>query len=460
MTNFLAVLGATATILATGFGALRLALPASSRPNGAATFALSWLLGTGIVSLLVWIFGLFAKGPLLPAVVATICISLPLLARKVKGRAPISSWPLPKPAATELVLGALLAIEVAIIFYLSYAHTLGGDGILNWEIKARYAHANAGVLPAAYLRDTGRAFSHPGYPLAIPYTELWFYFWLGDTNQFWAKTIFPLFYLSGVILLATAIGRLTGKAWTGLAASALLFFVPQLSVEQGSVIVGYADFPIAVFYLATIGYLICACEPDDGGSFRIYAACLALLPWVKQEGLVLWLVATLCGIFVIIWKRKPALNFLALLPGLLVMAGWRLYLLRTHAVASADFLPLNLMELKANIGRLGSILGELGSAFMDTDRWSLFWGITGIAAIFFIRRYHDARAIVLFLAFGAPICIYSFSYVFSAWPSYILHIGLSMNRLLMHVAPLALFFVGAALPSNLPGREKTAAKTA
>ena len=81
--NSVAVLGAFATILSAGFGAMRLIGMRPQRPNVAAQFAFSWILGTGIVSLLVWIFGFLIRGALLPAIVAIICLVLPLLAWKL-----------------------------------------------------------------------------------------------------------------------------------------------------------------------------------------------------------------------------------------------------------------------------------------------------------------------------------------------------------------------------------------
>jgi hypothetical protein len=442
----LAVLGALLTILAAGFGALMLIRPRESRVGIPSAFALSWLFGVGIVSLLVWLVGFFVKGAMLPGIVGLICVSLPLFARKIAGWSSLAFEPLRKPGRVELALGAILAVEVATIFYLSYVHTLGGDGILNWEIKARYAYSNAGILPASYLQDTGRAFSHPEYPLAIPYTELWLYFWVGDTNQFWAKTIFPLFYLTGVILLTSVVARLTEKVWAGLVGSILLFFVPQVSVGAGSVIVGYVDFPMAVFYLATIGYLLCACRSDDRGSFAIYAACLALLPWVKREGAILWFVAAGCGAFLILSRKKSLIHFLALLPGIFVILAWRIYLARMHAITSSDFSALALPVLRTNMHRLGTIASELASEFTDMEKWSLLWAMAIVAAGFLIRQYRGSRTVVLFTAILVPIGIYSFSYTFSAWPNYVAHLQLSVSRLLVHVAPLAVLLVAVALP--------------
>jgi hypothetical protein len=468
--NFVAVLGAFATIFSAGFGAVRLIGMRQGQRNFKTQFAFSWILGTGIVSLLVWIFGFLIRGALLPGIVAIVCLVLPWLAWRVSARAPKparEARPLPRTISLgrlrslpsvgangiEIALWTILALEIATMFYLSFVHTLGTDGILNWEIKARYAYANDGALPASYLQDSGRTFSHPEYPLGIPYTELWLYFWLGDTNQFWAKTIFPVFYAAGAILLVAIGTQLTGRNSPGLISAVLLFFVPQMSIEGGSALVGYVDFPLSVFYLGAIGSLLVAWRNDERGWFGIYAACLALLPWIKREGVVLWLVAAVCGAFVILHKRKSYSHFLALLPGLLVMAGWRFYLSRMHAASSPDFFPINFATFGANIHRAGPIASRFFAEITNTQIWSLFWFLTAIASIFFVRRYRDARVVVIFAAIVAPIVIYAFGYIFSAWPDYLAHIGLSISRLLMHVAPLALLIIAAALPV---GSQRTA----
>ena len=448
--NVIALLAAFATILSAGFGALLLLMPDSRRGNFAEQFALSWLCGTGIVSLFLWTFGFFVRGALLAGFIAIVCIALPLTAWKLTGQSAIHFQSVRWLRPIEFLLAALLALEIALIFYLAYVHTLGWDGLWNWEIKARYAYSNGGVLPVAYFQSEGRSFSHPAYPLAIPFTELWLYLWLGEANQFWAKTIFPMFYAAGAILLAALSARLTGRTWIGLIAASLLFFVPQIATEGGSAIVGYADFPLSVFYLATIGYLLCACRSDDEHSFRIYAVCLALLPWVKLEGMILWFIAALCGALVIWRKKKSPVHLFALLPGLFVIIAWHLYLSQMHVVSSSDFLPVSFATFQANIHRLGPILSAFFSEVADTKTWSLFWLLVAIGSGYFMRRYRDARSLVFFIAVLGPIGIYAFIYIFSNWPDYLKHVDLSVSRLLMHVAPLSCLTVSVALAARWP----------
>ena len=440
--HLVAVLGASFVIFCAGFGALRLIGAPADR--GHPEFGFLWVLGSGIVSLLIWIFGLLISGPLLPGGVAIFCLLLFFLGWKISPSRRLILPGLGQLRTIDIFLGTALIIEIAAIFYLSYVHTLGTDGILNWEIKARYAYANNGALPSNYFQDSGRAFSHPTYPLGIPNTVLWFYFWLGDTNQFWAKTIFALFYASGAALLV-AIGRqLTGRNTSGFVAAVLLFFVPQMSIDGGSALVGYADFPLSVFYLATIGSLVVACDRDHPRWFGIYAACLAFLPWIKTEGAVLWLIAAGCGTLVILRQKRSLAHFLALAPGGFILLAWHLYLAHMQTASSRDFVSMNLSTLGANFHRLGPISARFVSELANTQIWSVFWLLTVVAAVFFICKYRNLVTALLVTAMVTPIGIYLFSYVFSAWPDYVAHMDLSISRLLMHVAPLGLLMTGIA----------------
>jgi hypothetical protein len=439
--NAFGLFGAFGTLFAAGYGLLGLLVRRSVRLSPAEQIAFSWLFGTGVVSLLLWVFGFFADGLLLQGLVSVVCIWLGVVGWKLKTPSQIRS----KPRSFEVVLTAIIAIEIAIVFYLSFVHTLGWDGLLNWEIKAHYAFANGGVLPAAYFSDTGRAFSHPEYPLAIPFTELWLYLWLGESNQFCAKTIFPAFYVAGVFLVAAFTARLSSRTWLGLLMAALLFFVPQITVEVGCASAGYADFPLSVFYLAAVGSLFCASEQDNDVFFRLYTACLALLPWVKRDGFILWIVAAACGVFVILRTRKSPSLFFALLPGIVIIAGWRLYLNATHALQAADFLPFNLETFRTHLNRALPLLSALVTEFYSLPTWSLFWFIIAVACLYALPRMREVGIVALLVALIAPIVLYLSLYLFSSWPNYLDHVGLSISRLLMQVTPIGFLLVVLAV---------------
>ncbi|MDQ2868067.1 MAG: hypothetical protein M3R59_06615 [Verrucomicrobiota bacterium] len=345
----------------------------------------------------------------------------------------------------EWLLLLLLLAQIAIVFYGSARQTLGWDGLLVWEIKARFAFLSGGHLPAQYFSEPGRAFSHPEYPLAIPFTQLWIYLCLGEANQFWAKAIFPVFYVVGATLLALFGTRLTGKRTIGYLLALLLFFIPQVTIAAGGALTGYADFPLAAFYLATIGYLLCAVSESDQQSFPIYALCLALLPWVKKEGTILWAIAALAGALVLIKQRRSWRWWLALLPGFALICGWNLFLLVHRVAAPADFGSVNFHELIVHADRIAPIFHSVAREMINTSRWGIFWLLVGLALCYGIINRHRLRAILLLLTVTVPITIYSSLYLFSGWPVYLNHLQSSLPRLLLQVTPLAWLMIGLAM---------------
>jgi hypothetical protein len=444
MMTLLGLSAAYLTILFAGFGITLLMFAKAGRLNLVECSCLSWLLGSGAVSLLVWICGTFCSGLLLQAVVAIACLALGISGWTIKQKLG-SKFTLPLPRnLIEWSLTSLLLVEITLFFYVSFKHTLGWDGLLNWEIKARYAFLNGGVIPGSYYSNPGRAFSHPEYPLGIPFTELWLYLWMGEPHQFWVKTIFPLFYAAGALLLALFVTRLSTKRWPGLIVATLLAFVPFLSASPGGIIVGYADFPMSVFYLAALGYLLCWYREDTVSNISIFAGCLALLPWIKSEGLILWVLLVFFGLCLSLPKHRTRQVTLALLPGLFIVVGWRLYLRLMHTFPPSDFAHPSFSLLHHNLGRLANI-GRVFSEDVSTPvYWSIFWLLAAVA-IGYALAARKLEKVILAMAVLLPIVLYPLAYVFSTWPSYTAHMTSSLPRLLLHVVPAGWLAIGLAL---------------
>ena len=131
--------------------------------------------------------------------------------------------------------------------------------------------------------------------------------------------------------------RLTGRRAIGYGLAILLYFVPQVTVAVRTSMVGYADFPLSIFYLATAGYLLCSVTGGPVHSYSVFAACLASLPWIKQEGAILWAVAALAGAAVTLIEGKSAKRLLALSPGLVLLLSWQIFLWAMATTRPSDF---------------------------------------------------------------------------------------------------------------------------
>jgi hypothetical protein len=445
MTQTIQVIAALLTILAAGTGVTTLLIGRSERVGLTELAALSWLLGTAVVSLSLWCIGLIVHGAALHGAVTSICIALGIAAyvrrpRKgelVRTAGPNNIW--------TTVLVALLCLVWLVVFWRSLQQALGWDGLLVWELKARYAYLNGGALPQSYFVDASRAYSHPEYPLFLPLVETWLYFWLGECNQFWAKIVAPLFFAAGLILLTRATSKLCGKRWLGLLLTLIFALLPFLRSRLGGVVVGYADVPLSILYAAAVYYLLVFIEANSAAALKLFVTLVSLLPWLKREGAVLWLVAGCCGAIVIGRRKRLPTALLALLPGLAVILSWKIFLSCMQAPPPRDFAPISIAVIISNVHRVAPILESLAVELLRVDRWSVFWCAAAIALINLIARYRDEGARLLLIFVIAPVGLYCGTYLFSAWEEYRLHIVTSLPRLLLHVAPVALLSIALTL---------------
>jgi hypothetical protein len=441
---FLGLLAAYFTLFSAGLGVTLMIFRRAARINLFECCCLSWLFGTGIVSILLWICGTFLSGFILQITVTGVCIVLGASGwRSVRS----SKLVLPLPRGLlEWLLAIILVLEIGAVLFVSGKHTLGWDGLLVWEIKARYAFINGGSIPASYYSSGGRGFSHPEYPLGIPFIELWLYLWMGQPHQFWVKTIFGIFYAVGTILLALLATRLSGRRWSGLLVAILLPFVPFLTSAPGGVIVAYADFPLSVFYLAALGYLSYWFAKGDSKSFIVYAVCVALLPWIKREGIILWCVLVLLGSMAS-WRQKKLSQFgIWLLPGVAIIASWRVYLTLIHCIPLPEFAFPRSGKLFENAARVGPICRLLLAEMSSQADWSIFWLAAAVAMLYLVIRFNDTQSWMLVSAIIMPIALYCAIYLFSNWPNYAVHVSTSLPRLLLHVVPTTLLAIATVLP--------------
>ncbi len=450
------LIGAFGLLMLFGGGIATLLLAPRRSINVWEWLCVAWLLGVCAVSASLWVGGNFLSGIRLEAFVAALAFIFASLGRKALVRHRVAlRIPLPRNGF-EWLLALVLLIELLTISWISLKHTLGWDGVLVWEIKARYAFLNGGVLPAAYFHDAGRAFSHPDYPLAIPFTELWIYLWLGEPNQFWAKLIFPIFYAVGAVLLVILGSRVAGRRWIGLLIADLLFFVPQASFSTGSAIVGYADFPLSVYYVAALGYLCLSLT--EGTSLSLFAAVLSCLPWIKNEGMILWAVTGLIAAgFLFILKRSRR-QLLTLVPGLFLILLWRLFLRSVAVAPSRDFLPMNPANFLSNVNRVPSIYHAIALEITTWQNWGIYWILFGLAAVILVFYWRALSNRLLLAGTLLPLALYSVVYIFSGWDFYLDHVASSIPRLLAQFVPATLLGIGAALAQFVAGRGKTPGK--
>ena len=362
------------------------------------------------------------------------------------------SRPNERPSSSSLLwtaAGCLLAIQCAALLVTSLHTPLGWDGLFNFELKARLAFEQQprGQIPIAYFADASRTWSHPRYPLLVPFAEFWVYSWLGRVDQTAVKLLFPLFFFSIVGTICGVVRRLT-NARAALATGIGLGFVPALTMGPGAV-TGYADVPLAAATVAALSCAVYGFERHENRPLVLAAVFSAIGAWTKVEGLIIALYLGV-GVIVLAARRlrrgtpEPGPSMVAASSVLwlpfLAAVPW-LWFQHHYGMAETDFPSFSPAIAVGNIDRIGFIVQYAVRELLRPGRWGLIWPAFAVAFGFSLlrRKLHDIDLLIAG-AVLVPLTCYLCVYLFSSWVNWQEHVGTSFERLLTPLAPLALAF--------------------
>jgi hypothetical protein len=279
----------------------------------------------------------------------------------------------------------------------------------------------------------------------LPLLETWVYLWLGRSDQTFARIIFPPFYLAALYLLYSGVAQVSGKRRIGLLTAALLFFVPFLDTGQTNVFTGYADFPLAAFYLAAVVSLNRYGDDPVDSRAILFGINAGALPWMKHEGTLLWLCVMLVAGVEFACKRRIRQALLAAGPGLVAIIGWKIAVLSTRSIQTHEFMPATMGNVTSHLDRVGTIAQFVFRELTATAHWSILWFIfpiaLGAAAASGRRRLSAQLGAVVLI----PLALYSGIYILSSRLAYEAHIDSSLPRLVSQLSLVALLTLGIAI---------------
>jgi len=447
-------------LLSAGLGVSLFLLP-NRQPGPAELLGASVLLGAAAVSFLLFGLGFLLSGASLRRVVAGICLAMGMAGIWRRG-APVEwrkYWPL---NFSDRLLIALNIFLVCAVFWISSVRVLGWDGLFNFEIKARLAFQNGGSLPLELLSDPSRSWTLQSYPLLLPMTENWFYLWLGRADQGLIKLLFPLFLVAALCLLGGVNRLFALSSWRRFAAPLLVCTAPLILIGDGSASSGYADFPLAVFYLAAIFYLTEFWLTGDSAALRLAGVIASAGCWLKQEGAILWIcVMALAGTQLALngsVRRKWKVLAMAALPGVCVIVGWQAFVRAFSLPGISQFQRVGVDTLQSNVWRAPIILRAVLNELINLRHWGILWVVVALALARLLWQKQERKLILLPLAVLLPLTLYSGVYIFSLWPSFTVHLESSLPRLLVHISVVAVLMVAVAAkqsPGVLESKDQT-----
>ena len=414
------------------------------------TFLLSLLVLLALLVALVLPLGLLGM-PVAPLSVIVLAALLFPLARRVRLPTMMMEeeiveerWPRP------VVLLARVALVLAVALFLikvTLAPLWSWDHFAIWGMKSRRMVVG-GRLDLGFLALPGYEASVTFYPVGLP--MLWRLLALGGlpgTALF--KTVHAL---SGLALVAVTrrgvlrLGRSPAMAAMAPMADTLAALLAASPLLWDTIAVGLADLPLALW--ATAG-LVLALESD--GEYPVWPAgiCLGFLPWIKQEGLSLALLALLAAAVIVSSGKNRRFRLAALLlPAGLLIAG-ALAVGRTLPQGGPSFFDGDWRgRALARLSRPGEILTMLGSDLAAPD-WLGFWFLfaAGLALALW-QRNRTALLLggVVLFQLGLYAAVYFLTYVSPAD-----HIRSSFTRIAAALVPLGILTIARAAAGRAAG---------
>ena len=343
------------------------------------------------------------------------------------------------------VLVAVIGVQLLLAGVLAIGQPLAGwDSWTSWGMRARTIFLENGIAPAVYA-DPSRAVTRPGYPLLTPLLQAWLYRWLGAADDRLAGLVLWLFFAALVGLVYGALLRRSRDRVWALLAGAAAASIPWLVTLSG---LAYVDGALAALALAAAAMLIDWLDDGQPGALLLAIIAFALMPWAKEDGLVIALVLLLAAVVICPpWRGRR--GWVAALAGgcaaLVVAAGWKL--VTAGSPPAGAFPPLTAATLQANLGRIPTIWQIVRENLMSVD-FALIWPVALIFGLSTLalpavqrRAAWRTNASILPLATALYLCLMAAIYLFSSFQPYYQHVLSSYFRLASQVAPLAVLWI-------------------
>lgn len=383
---------------------------------------LSWGTGLGILVGIMYIYSLAHISWNIWLILLPYVSILLVFVYRNKNVLRMPSFKIPNDSISRVLLFVLL-IAFLTVFLEAISHpVIAWDAIASWYFTAKGFFLSGGIDPS-FIQ-----FSHNSTPPFLHMVIALSYLFAGEIQDTYSLAIYPAFYLS---LLCLFYGTIRREATQKIAlfATVLLATLPDIMRHAGRYDVGNADLPLSYFFLCTCVFLLICYHSKSIMPF-IFASCFAVIGAViKPEGIPFLLVIELF-IFTLLVQKKKHRYMPLLLVTLLPFIFWQIYVVYYH-------LPMNpFLSGGFHIQRLIPVLIAAFLECINIARWNLLWIVFFfVLLIGDIKRYWSITVIILF-QLAIYLCIYLFTPL-----DPISHLHNSFDRLLLHIAPLAMLVI-------------------
>lgn len=323
MTSLPVALTAVAAVLA-GAGAVGWSIAGALVPAGARAERLAWGLVTGLALIATSVSLAFSLG-LPPGWLPFLLLAVPAVAAARLLR--LRSFAVPpdavaQPTVASRVFFVLIAAGVALYALRALTEPMwANDYLAIWGLKGKTFFFERGV-PDRLFQWSALSFSHPEYPLGLPFLYAGLAFLVGRWDDHAMALLFPLIQVATLLALFGWLRRRGAPRTLALGAAALLSHFEPL---YRAFTTGMAEVPLSLVLLL-LGTSLCdRLDRTDRGASRRLALAAVLCAATKNEGLFFVAAALLLAALFSLARRGLArVAALLALPAAVIVAAHRL----------------------------------------------------------------------------------------------------------------------------------------
>lgn len=333
-------------------------------------------------------------------------------------------------------IGALAAVFFLTGYFLLYASKHGGwDAWAIWNLHAKFLYYT-GSWHNMFSKEL--AYSHLDYPLMLPSIVAFFWNGVGKASPF-----VPLLLSYGLLValpLYTYFSlRDAGLKW--LPYIALAIFVADNNFKDLA-ISQCADTLLSLLVLMVFVQYNKLRNGDDNRALLLGFIC-ASCAWVKNEGLVFYILFTLCFIAAN-YKQISVLKkyFAGLVLPTLVLVSFKLFFAPANDLVSHENKNLSsILVVLTDAGRYLTILKSWLNTLISNYMYML---ILIFAAFIFNRKFfRSLPAVVMAVLLLAYFVIYLITPHDLKW-----HLSTSVSRIFLHVYPAIVYLILSSLEAT------------
>jgi hypothetical protein len=368
-------------------------------------------------------------------------VSVPMPLWMLTGFSFLGTW-----TALKIAAGSVLLLLLPSTF---------DDTVKNWNFRGKVFFTDHTLLSERSEKLLGQLNS---YPPTVSLSKTWLAFLSGSWSEGLVNSLHLLWFLAALALLYWSLRRVLPKAWSFLGVYVLASL--PLFLMHGTQ--AYAEVFVAVHLFAALSMLFHAARAEDtavrSSFLRLSAFLTALLPFTKNESLVLYLPAVLVTYGIVLFQmyRRRLLNRQALvkqvlwllIPLCIVSVPWLLYKW-SHGFVFGN--AHNLSGMPIEFSPLALLTIGIGLFF--EGNWLLLFPV--LIVLFLLRPKEAFRSSTLtftvpfLLVFLLQILLFTFTKTFA----YEATMQTGFARGIVQILPIACFVAVLLLEKTIGIRE-------